>query len=115
MTHKIFFAPKENLYFNVCVSQRYEVMTEFYHSLGDLLSGLREVATLLENDRIPSISEKEVQVRIKEVEEDLNCPSFHVLDFEARPYRRDNWINLRRAYKMTYKMPLQSEEVFLKQ
>lgn len=114
MTHKIFFAPKENLYFNVCVTHSYEIMTEFCHSLGDLLSGLREVATLLENNRIPSISEKEVQARIKDVEEDLQCPSFHVLDFEARPYKRDSWINLRRAYRKTYRTPLQSREVFLK-
>lgn len=112
MTHKIFFAPKENLYFNVCITHTYEIMTEFYHSLGDLLSGLREVATLLENDKIPPISEKEIEVRIREVEKILQCPSFHVLDFEARPYRRDNWINLRRAYRKTYRTPLQSKKYF---
>lgn len=113
MTHKIFFAPRENLYFNICVTHSYEIMTEFYHSLGDLLSGLREVATLLENDRIPSISEKEIQVRIKEVEEDLKCPSFYVFDFETRPYRRNNWINLRRAYRKTYRRtPFQTKEIF---
>lgn len=68
MTHKIFFAAKENLYFNICVTHNYEIMTEFHHSLGDLLCGLREVTTLLENEKVPSISEKEIQARIKDVE-----------------------------------------------
>ena len=45
MVHNIFYDKKHKEYTNICITHSYEIMSEFYKSIPELVYSLREVAT----------------------------------------------------------------------
>ena len=56
MVHNIFYDKKHKEYTNICITHSYEVMSEFYKSIPELVYSLREVATIFIEDKLPKMT-----------------------------------------------------------
>ena len=104
MIHNIFYDKKHKEYTNICITHSYEIMSEFYKTLPELIYSLREVATIFIEDKLPKMTNKEYFDRYSELVNEFDCELEYVCTVDCKPIKTNRLRNLERAY-MLYAKP----------
>ena len=100
MVHNIFYDKKHKEYTNICITHSYEVMSEFYSSLSELVYSLREVSTIFIEDKLPKITNDEYFKRYSELVNEFGCELGYVCTVDCEPIKTNRLRNLERAYML---------------
>ena len=100
MIHNIFYDKKHKEYTNICITHSYEVMSEFYKSIPELVYSLREVATIFIEDRLPKITNDEYFKRYSELVNEEDCNLKYIMTVDCKPIKTNRYRNLERAYML---------------
>ena len=100
MIHNIFYDKKHKEYTNICITHSYEVMSEFYKTLPELIYSLREVATIFIEDRLPKITNDEYFKRYSELVNEEDCNLKYIMTVDCKPIKTSRYRNLERAYML---------------
>ena len=98
MVHNIFYDKKHKEYTNICITHSYEVMSEFYKSIPELVYSLREVSTIFIEDKLPKMTNKEYFDRYSELVDEFDCELEYVCTVDCKPIKTSRFRNLERAY-----------------
>ena len=98
MVHNIFYDKKHKEYTNICITHSYEVMSEFYKSIPELVYSLREVSTIFIEDKLPKMTNKEYFDRYSELVNEFDCELEYVCTVDCKPIKTNRLRNLERAY-----------------
>ena len=100
MIHNIFYDKKHKEYTNICITHSYEVMSEFYKSIPELVYSLREVVTIFIEDKLPKMTNKEYFDRYSELVNEFDCELEYVCTVDCKPIKTNRYRNLERAYML---------------
>lgn len=100
MVHNIFYDKKHKEYTNICITHSYEVMSESYKTLPELIYSLREVATIFTEDKLPKITNDEYFKRYSELVNEEDCSLKYTTTVECKPIKTNRFRNLERAYML---------------
>ena len=100
MIHNIFYDKKHKEYTNICITHSYEIMSEFYKTLPELIYSIREVATIFIEDKLPKITNDEYFKRYSELVNEEDCNLKYIMTVDCKPIKTNRLRNLERAYML---------------
>lgn len=100
MIHNIFYDKKHKEYTNICITHSYEVMSESYKTIQELVYSLREVSTIFIEDKLPKMTNKEYFDRYSELVNEFDCELEYVCTVDCKPIKTSRYKNLERAYML---------------